>query len=285
MPGGRRVRPRRLAAYALGAALFLCVFLLTVALTLPGDLALSLLRPGLEARGIRLSAENSRLLFPLGVRLNGVTLDFGGNRQLSLDELSAAWEWTGLFRWLPAHLRCSRGDSVVDIRLSPAFWSPSRGRVIVAGVSSEQIPLPVFTGSGAGLSVRKADVHWTGSGNSLAATGAGDFEFLLIPMPAGGSPIREARIDNAAMTFVVRGSSLHVPRLQGSYEGSRVEGTGEVAKFLTPGSATVTFHLSIRNPFEGRVGILFDMLAKNAKNANLRIVGSLTAPKAEIELF
>lgn len=285
MAVGRRVKPGRLAAYALGAALFLFGFLLTVALTLPGDLALSLIRPGLEAKGIRLSAEDSRLLFPLGMRFKGVSIDFGGNRQLSLDELSASWEWTGLFRWLPAHFRCSRGNSFVDVRLSPVFWSPSRGRVIVAGVASEEIPLPVFTASGAGLSVRKADVRWTGSGQSLSATGAGDFEYLLIPMPAEGSPIREARIDNAAMTFVVRGSSLHVPRLQGSYEGSRVEGTGEVARFLTPGGATVTFHLSIRNPFEGRVGTLFDMLAKNAKNANLRIVGSLTAPKAEIELF
>jgi hypothetical protein len=30
---------------------------------------------------------------------------------------------------------------------------------------------------------------------------------------------------------------LRFPRLQGSYEGSRVEGTGEIARFLTPAAA------------------------------------------------
>jgi hypothetical protein len=48
---------------------------------------------------------------------------------------------------------------------------------------------------------------------------------------------------------------------------------------------TMTFHLSVRNPFEGRVALLFDMLSKNAKNANLRIVGTLSAPKGEFQFF
>jgi hypothetical protein len=47
----------------------------------------------------------------------------------------------------------------------------------------------------------------------------------------------------------------------------------------------VTLLLRIRNPFEGRVGLLFDMLSKNAKNANLRIVGSFAAPKGEFQFF
>jgi hypothetical protein len=47
----------------------------------------------------------------------------------------------------------------------------------------------------------------------------------------------------------------------------------------------MTFHLRIRNPFEGRVASLFDMLSKNAKNANLRIVGTLAAPMGEFQFF
>jgi hypothetical protein len=31
--------------------------------------------------------------------------------------------------------------------------------------------------------------------------------------------------------------------------------------------------------------MLFDMLSKNAKNANLRIVGTLTAPRGEFQFF
>jgi hypothetical protein len=47
----------------------------------------------------------------------------------------------------------------------------------------------------------------------------------------------------------------------------------------------VTLHLRIQNPFEGRVGLLFDMLSKNAKNVTLRIGGTLTAPKGEFHFF
>ncbi len=284
MPGGRRAAPRRLAVWALGAALFLGGFLLTVALTLPGETVLGLVRPMLESGGVQLAADDARLVFPLGMRLKGVTLAFGGRRPpVALDEITAAWEWTGLFRWLPSHLRFSRGNAVADIRLSPAFWKPSRGRVTVSGFTSEEIP--VFTGSGAELAIRRAEARWEGSGGKLAAAGSADFEFLQIPVPAPESPIREARIDNATLTFVIRGNSLHVPRLQGSYEGSRVDGTGQIVRFLSPADAAVTFHLSVRNPFEGRIGTLFGMMAKNAKNANLRIKGSLAAPKAEFELF
>ncbi len=285
MRGGNRTAPRRPAVYALGAALFVGGFLLTVALTLPGETVLGLIAPSLESRGVRLSAESARLVFPAGIRLKGATVAFGVGPPIALDEITASWEWTGLFRWLPSHLRVARGGAVADLRLSPAFWSPSRGLATVAGFSSEVMPLPVFSRSGAGLSVRRAEARWRGSGEKLSATGSGDFEFLRIPVPSPDSPIREARIDNATLSFVVRGNVLHVPRLRGSYEGSSVEGTGEIGRFLSPDKATVTFNISIRNPFEGRVGMLFDMMAKNAKNANLSIVGSLAAPKAEFQLF
>lgn len=285
MRGGSRTSPRRLAAFALGAALFFGGFLLTVALTLPGETVLGLILPALESRGVGLTAESARFVFPLGIRLEGASVSVGGSRPIDLDEVTASWEWTGLFRWLPTHLRAVRGNAVADVRLSPAFWNPGSGTATLAGISSREIPLPALAASGAALSLRRAEARWRSEGKELSASGSGEFDYLQIPVPAQGSPIREARIDNAALSFVIRGNMLRVPRLTGSYEGSRVEGTGEIARFLTPGMATVTFHLSIRNPHEGRIGTLFDMLAKNAKNANLRIVGSLAAPKAEIDLF
>ena len=83
---------------------------------------------------------------------------------------------------------------------------------------------------------------------------------------------------------MVRGDAFQVPRLAGTFEGSSVDGTGEIAHLRSPGP-TITFHLRVRNPFEGRVAALFDMLSKNAKNVTLRIVGTLTAPKGEFQFF
>ena len=39
------------------------------------------------------------------------------------------------------------------------------------------------------------------------------------------------------------------------------------------------------NPFEGRVGTLFGMVAKNAKSATLRVSGPLLSPRGEMLLF
>jgi len=106
---------------------------------------------------------------------------------------------------------------------------------------------------------------------------------VLTPPP--GSPIREARIEGVSLSFLIRGKSLLIPKLAGTYEGSQVDGTGEIIEALSPRNSSMTFLLRIRNPFEGRVGMLFDMLSKNAKNANLRIVGTLAAPKGEFQFF
>ncbi len=284
MPG-RRPFLRRLAVFSLFAVLFLAGFLLTVAFTLSGETVLSLFRPALNSRNVDIAVDDARFVFPIGVRLTGVAVTTRGNPPVTLDEVTASWEWTGLFRWLPARVRIVRGNATAEVRLSPAFWNPSRGRVSLDGLSSGEIPLPAFSDSGAGFSVRRLDARWSGSGGTLTAKGSGAFDYLQIPVPAPQSPIREARIDNVSVTFVVRGNDLHVPRVQGIYEGSRVDGTGEIAGFPVPRQARVTFHLRIMNPFEGGVGILFDMLAKNAKNANLRIIGSLAAPKAEFQFF
>jgi len=279
IPGGRRV------AAVLGTILFLAVLAVAVAVTMPDDFLLSAVRPALGRHGVRIEAREARLRFPVGVRLTGVTVGVAGYPPVPLDELTASWEWTGLFRWLPSRLRFLRGAASGDFRFSPAFWNPSRGTVSLAGVSSADLPLPVFSTTGSGLAIRRAEANWRISGGNLSADGSAALEQLRIPVPAPESPIREARIDNVDLVFAVRGDTFRIARLAGFYEGSRVDGTGEITGLRTPAAAGLTLHLRVQNPFEGRVATMFDMLAKNAKNANLRIVGTLAAPKGEFRFF
>ena len=281
IPGGLRGR----AIVAIGALLFLASLASAVALTLPSDAILSTLRPVLRSRGIDLSAQEVRFLFPSGIRLSGVTLSFPGNPPVALDEIVASWEWTGLFRWAPARLRFRKGAASGDLRFSPAFWSPGSGRMLLADISSNDLPISVFSASGAGFSIRQVEARWSESGGKVTAVGSGTLHFLQVPVPAPGSPIREARIEGVSLSFLVRDKAFRIPKLAGTFEGSQVDGTGEVTGVLSPRSSTVTFHLRIRNPFEGRVASLFDMLSKNAKNANLRIVGTLAAPVGEFQFF
>jgi hypothetical protein len=272
-------------APVLGAALFLVVLGGAVAFTLPDDFLLSVVRSAISRPGVRIDAREARLRFPAGIRLREATVTVGGYPPLLLDEAVASWEWTGLFRWLPARLRLLRGAATADLRVSPAFWNPSRGTVALAGISSSDIPLPVFSSTGAGLSIRRLAAGWRLEGGKLAADGSGSLDRLQIPIPAPQSPIREARIDNVDFTFAVRGDTFRISRLAGFYEGSRVDGTGEITGLRTPDAARVTLHLRVQNPFEGRVATMFNMLAKNAKNANLRIVGTLRSPQGDFQFF
>ncbi|MBP2679118.1 MAG: hypothetical protein H6Q82_2183 [Deltaproteobacteria bacterium] len=281
IPKGLRGR----AILALGVLLFLGALSSAVALTLPSDSILSLLRPMLRKQGVDLWAQEARFTFPSGIRLSGVTLSFPGNPPVALDEISASWEWTGLIRWAPARLRFRKDAAFADLRFSPAFWSPGSGRVLLSGVSSADLPLSIFATSGAGFSIRRVEARWKGRGGKVTANGSGTLHFLQVPIPTPNSPIPSARIEGVDLTFVIRENAFRIPRLSGTFEGSQVDGTGEITRVLSPGKSTVTFHLRIRNPFEGRVASLFDMLSKNAKNANLRIVGSLAAPVGEFQFF
>lgn len=281
IPRGLRGR----AILALGVLLFLGALSSAVALTLPSDSILSLLRPMLRKQGVDLWAQEARFTFPSGIRLSVVTLSFPGNPPVALDEISASWEWTGLIRWAPARLRFRKDAAFADLRFSPAFWSPGSGRVLLSGISSADLPLSVFATSGAGFSIRRVEARWKGRGGKVTANGSGTLHFLQVPIPTPNSPIPSARIEGVDLTFVIRENAFRIPRLSGTFEGSQVDGTGEITRVLSPGKSTVTFHLRIRNPFEGRVASLFDMLSKNAKNANLRIVGSLAAPVGEFQFF
>jgi hypothetical protein len=281
IPGGLRGR----AIVAIGALLFLASLCSAVALTLPPDAILSTLRPMLRNHGVDLSAQDAGLVFPAGIRLSGVTLSFPGHPPVALDEIVASWEWTRLFRWAPARLQFRKGAASGDLRFSPAFWSPGSGTVLLSGVSASDLPLSIFSTSGAGFSVRRIEARWNVRGGKVTANGSGTFPFLLVPVPTPGSPVRDARIEEVSLTFLIREKALLIPKLAGTYEGSQVDGTGEIKGVLSPRNSMMTLLLRIRNPFEGRVGLLFDMLSKNAKNVNLRIVGSLTAPKGEFQFF
>jgi hypothetical protein len=281
IPRGLRGR----AILALGVLLFLGALSSAVALTLPSDSILSVLRSMLRKQGVDLWAQEARFTFPSGIRLSGVTLSFPGNPPVALDEISASWEWTGLIRWAPARLRFRKDAAFADLRFSPAFWSPGSGRVLLSGISSADLPLSIFATSGAGFSIRRVEARWKGRGGKVTANGSGTLHFLQVPIPTPNSPIPSARIEGVDLTFVIRENAFRIPRLSGTFEGSQVDGTGEINRVLSPGKSTVTFHLRIRNPFEGRVASLFDMLSKNAKNANLRIIGSLAAPVGEFQFF
>jgi len=281
IPEGLRGR----AIVAIGALLFLASLACAVAFTLPPDAILSTLRPALRSHGVDLSAQEARFVFPAGVRLSGVTLTFPGDATVALDEIYAAWEWTGLFRWAPARLRIRKGAASADLRFSPAFWSPGSGHLLLSDVSSSDLPLSLFSASGAGFSIRRLEAGWKARGGKVTANGSGTFRFLQVPIPAPESPVREARIEGVSLTFLIREKSLLIPKFAGTFEGSQVDGTGEIMGILSPRYSVMTFLLRIRNPFEGRVGMLFDMLSKNAKNANLRIVGTLSAPKGEFRFF
>ncbi|MHB1024307.1 MAG: hypothetical protein ACYC24_01205 [Desulfobacteria bacterium] len=287
MPGKRRIpaRLRGRTIVAIGALLFLASLSCAVALTLPSDTILSTLRPMLRKHGVDLSAQDARLVFPSGIRLSGVTLSFPGSPPIALDEIVASWEWTGLFRWAPARLRFRKGAASGDLRFSPTFWSPGSGNILLSGVSSSDLPLSVFSASGAGFSIRRIEARWSVRGGKVTANGAGTLHFLQVPIPTPGSPVRDARIEGVSLSFLFRGRSLLIPKLTGTFEWSHVDGTGEINGVLSPRYSIMTLHLRIQNPSEGRVGLLFDMLSKNAKNVNLRIVGTLTAPKGEFQFF
>ncbi len=222
-----------------------------MALTLPSDTILSTLRPILREHGVDLSAQETRFLFPSGIRLSGVTLSFPGNPPVALDEIVASWEWTGLFRWAPARLRFRKGAASGDLRFSPAFWSPGSGTVLLSGVSSSDLPLSVFSTSGAGFSIRKVEARWNVSRGKVTANGSGTLDFLQVPVPAPDSPIREARIEGVSLSFLIRENAFRIPKLAGTFEGSQVDGTGEITRVLSPRQSMMTFHLSDPEPVRG----------------------------------
>ena len=279
-----RIPIKRICAYALGGLLFVVGFLLITVFLLPGETLLGIITPSLEANGVNLDAEKARTIFPLGIRIENAVLSIRGGHPISFDEAAVSWEWTGLFKRLPSHIRAVRKNAVADIRLSPIIWNPSGGEATLSDISSDALGLPVRSRGGVEFFLRRAQARWSGSGDSLTANGSMEFDYLSLPVNATNVPITVARIDKASLSFVIRGNTLYIRNLKGSYDGARVEGGGEIAWFLSD-AANAALQLTISNPFEGGVGMLFDMMAKNAKSVTLRITGSPTAPRTEILFF
>ena len=271
--------------YALGCVLFAAALLFTILLTLPGETVLGMITPLLEARGIRLEAEKTRLTFPLGIRFENAAIFIKGEHYITLDEATASWELTSLFKRFPSHIRAVRGNAVADIRLSPVFWNPSRGQATLSYISSSDIALAAPPKSGISFFIRQAQMQWNRSGENISASGSMELDHLLLPINATDSPIREARIDNATLSFIIRENTFYIHRLHGNYSGARLEGTGEIARILSPNNITLTLHLTIINPFDGSVGTIFDMLSKNAKSVTLRITGTPAAPRTDFSFF
>ena len=285
--GNRRLVLVRWLLPVLGALLFLLVFLSVLTYTLPGSAILSSVRPLLAREGFEISAASARTEFPIAFRMDGAAIGRKGKRPLRLDTVRASWEWTGLLRWLPFHVTASMGKAKAEVRTSPRFWNPGQGRLVIESLAGEDLsPLVPFPVSGAGFFLDSGEVRWRKSGSEgLDGTGEGRFAWIRVPIPEPTSPIREALIEDVTILFALRGESLVVSSISGTYEGALVEGTGEIENILFPRRATITLHLKIENPLEGKIATIFDLLSKNAKNANLRITGALLSPTGEFRFF
>ncbi len=271
----------------LGILLFLLVVLFVITYTLPGDAILSPLRPLLAREGLEISSESARMEFPLAFRMENAAIRRPGGNALRLTTVRAMWEFTGLLRWLPFHAIATMGNAKAEVRTSPWFWNPGQGRFSLASLASEDLsplfPVPV---SGSGFLLDSAEGSWkrTATGG-VTGMGKGRFAWMRVPIPEPSSPIREALLEEVTVLFALREGTLIISSFTGTYEGARVEGTGEIAKIFTPSRSTITFHLKIVNPLEGKIASLFDLMAKNAKNANLRITGTLLSPSGEFRFF
>jgi type II secretion system protein N len=278
-------RGRWLAAVP-GIFLFALVFLFSFLYSLPKDTLLSPLSPVFAARGLEFRCEEAGFVFPLGLRCENAVISPRGGPTLSLDTVVAAWEWTGLFQWLPFHLRAVRGPASVDLRTSPMISDPGKVRLRLLRVGSEDLPALFRAGSGTGFLIDSADLRWNRAGaGPVSGAGEGSLSWLRFPVPAKNSPVSEAELRDVKMKFTIREGALLISSLKGTYEGSAVEGTGEISRFLTPSASAITFHLRILNPMEGKIAALFNLVAKNTKNATLRISGTLQSPAGEFQFF
>lgn len=285
MLAGRRIAPGRWFLLLLGGLLFLLVFFFVLSLSLPDEAILSMIRPPLAKAGMDLAAEEVRFVFPFSLRIRNADLVLPQGESIRLDAVDAAFEPPGLFRGLPFRATVRKGFGSAELLVSPAFWNPGRLQVRLSRIDHDALVPPLAPRSGFDFSMTSSEIRVKRTGDELTGTGSARLSLLRIPIPSRESPVREAEIRDAEIRFALRDGTLHVSSFTGNYEGARVEGTGEVARVFTPLQSTVTFHLTIVNPLEGKVATLFDLVAKNAKNGTLRITGTPFAPRGEFRFF
>ena len=282
---GRRIAPGRWLLVVLGGFLFLLVFLLVLSLSLPRESILSMIRPPLAKAGMDLTAEEARLAFPFSLRMRNADLLLPRGESIRIDSVEAAFEPTGLFRGLPFRCTAHKGTGSAEVLVSPVLWNPGRFRVHLSRIDHGALVPPLAPRSDFDFSLDSGELRAKRTAGEITGTGSARLSLLRIPIPSRESPVREAEIRDAEIRFALGGGTLHVSSFTGTYEGARIEGTGEVARIFSPRQATVTFHLTIVNPLEGKVATLFDLVAKNAKNGTLRITGSPLAPRGEFRFF
>lgn len=271
---------------AAGALVFLFVFFAVLMLSLPGGVIVSIARSALSGAGLELAGGEGRYVPPLSLRVANTAIGPPGRSVVPIDAITAGWEPSGLFSWLPGHLRLERGTAWIDIRTSPRVWKPGKVRVRAVGIGSDDISPLLPAAATWSFAVDSAEVTWDDAFSARAAArGTATLGRLVVPVPAPASPVREAELTDVRLQFVVREGTVLVSSLEGRFEGAAVEGTGEIARISVPSESRITFYLKIHNPLEGKVATLFNMVAKNAKNANLRITGTLLAPAGEFQFF
>lgn len=244
-----------------------------------------MIRPPLAQAGIDLSAEAIRVAFPLTFRMRNADLRFPNGESLRLDAVEAGPCLGGLFTGLPFRVSARKGFGLAEADLSWVFWNPGKVAVRLVQIDHDALVPPLARRSDFDFSLSSAELTggigregWIGSGFARLAR-------LRIPIPSRESPVREAEIRDAEIRFALRDGTLHVSSFTGRYEGARIEGTGEIVHVFSPFRSTLTFHLTIANPFEGKVATLFDLVAKNAKSGTLRITGTPFAPRGEFRFF
>jgi hypothetical protein len=281
-----RIARGRWPIAALGILLFLAVFFVVLALSLPGGVVVSIARSALSGAGLELSGGEGRYVLPFSLRIANATIGPRGKSAVPVESITAGWEPSGLLSWLPWHLRVERGTAWIDVRTSPRVWKPGKVRARMAGVGSDDVSPLLPAAATWSFAIDAAELAWEdASSGSAAGRGTATLARLVLPIPAADSPVREAELTDVRLRFVIRGGTVHVSSLEGRYEGAAVEGTGEIVRFSVPSESRITFHLKIHNPLEGKVATLFNMVAKNAKNANLRVTGTLLAPAGEFQFF
>ena len=133
--------------------------------------------------------------------------------------------------------------------LYEVITDPGKGRLALASLSSEDLsPLIPISSSGAGFQLDTAGMRWKRSASGkMTGTGTGQFAWVRVPIPDPSSPIREALLQDVTILFALREGSLIISSFTATYEGARVEGTGEIAGIFMPSRSTITFYLKRNN--------------------------------------
>lgn len=252
--------------------------------SLPADRIVASISRNLATEGFSLSAASSRITFSPGIEMTGVSMVVPGRRAIpAIDRVEIRIDWAGIFKGRPVRVEAERGDGTFSASLSPFKPFSERGSVEAHRLSGGDIA-PLLGSDGdtsPDLFVESLKATWDVSGNPRGR-GKLLLRTLTIPLSDPSSLVRSATVTDASIDFAIFERSVSITGFTGRFEGCNVDGTGDIA-LAKPSRATV--HLRVRNPFEGKVATLFEMMSRNAKSATLRIKGPLASPQAEMLVF